>query len=69
MGMGYGVTVRMHMSLDDRAAALQRALDDERRWHAIAGAVGAIEEGGHDWEADPAAWVRDQRRADPGRAG
>jgi len=24
---------------------------------------------GHDWDDDPAAWVRQQRRADPRRAG
>ncbi|MBO0767457.1 MAG: hypothetical protein J2O48_02105 [Solirubrobacterales bacterium] len=51
------------------AAALRRALDDERRWEAIAGAAGAIPEAGHDWDEDPATWVRSQRSTDPRRVG
>jgi Arc/MetJ family transcription regulator len=51
------------------AATLRRALDDERRWEQIGEAVGSVEADGHDWEADPAAWVRAQRRADPRRRG
>ncbi len=51
------------------AAALRRALDDERRWEAIAEAVGTIEDADHSWDDDPARWVRDQRRADSVRVG
>jgi Arc/MetJ family transcription regulator len=51
------------------AASLRRALDDERRWEAIADAVGAVGDDGHDWDIDPARWVRGQRRADAGRVG
>lgn len=52
------------------AAAVQRALDDERRWEAIEGALGGIDDDAeHDWDADPAGWVRDQRRVDAGRVG
>jgi hypothetical protein len=51
------------------AASVRRALDDERRWELIESAVGAIADDGHDWDADPGAWVREQRRADPGRVG
>jgi metal-responsive CopG/Arc/MetJ family transcriptional regulator len=51
------------------AAALRRALDDERRWEAIAEAVGTIEDADHSWDDDPASWVRDQRRADSVRVG
>lgn len=48
-------------------AAIRRALDDEQRWDDLAAAVGAVA-GPHDWDADPAAWVRAQR-ADAGRTG
>jgi hypothetical protein len=51
------------------AEAVTRALDDERRWEMLESAFGAIQDGGHDWDDDPAAWVRGQRRADAGRVG
>jgi predicted transcriptional regulator len=49
--------------------AVEHALDQERRWSDIESAAGAIEPQGHDWDRDPAAWVREQRRADARRAG
>ena len=51
------------------AAALQRALDDERRWDAITSTIGALGDAEHDWDADPARWVRAQRTADGARVG
>ncbi len=84
--VGYGVAMRLHITLTDDlvgeldrrlgarersafiAAALRRALDDERRWDDIAAAIGAIEDG-HEWDADPAEWVRAQRRGDQRRVG
>lgn len=51
------------------AAALRRALDDERRWEDIAEAIGSIPETGHEWDDDPAAWVRQQRHSDASRVG
>ncbi|MTV27707.1 hypothetical protein FTX61_20145 [Nitriliruptoraceae bacterium ZYF776] len=51
------------------AALLRRALDDERRWDDIEGALGSIEGSGHPWDDDSAAWVREQRRSDTRRAG
>lgn len=48
------------------AAAVQRALDDERRWEDIEGAIGDTE---HAWDVDLAAWVREQRSADLRRVG
>lgn len=51
------------------AAAVRRALDDERRWQDIEDAVGAFADSEHDWEVDPAAWVRDQRTPDARRVG
>jgi hypothetical protein len=51
------------------AGAVREALDDERRWDLIESALGSIPDTGHDWDDDPAAWVREQRRADPRRVG
>lgn len=46
------------------AETIRRALEDERRWDDIVAALGKIADEGHDWDADPAAWVRRQRRGD-----
>lgn len=51
------------------AETVRHALEDERRWDAIEAALGAIEDAGHDWDADPAGWVRAQRHGDPRRVG
>jgi metal-responsive CopG/Arc/MetJ family transcriptional regulator len=51
------------------AETLRRALDDERRWEDIEAGLGAIADSGHEWDADPAGWVRAQRRSDPARVG
>jgi hypothetical protein len=51
------------------ARVLRRTLDDESRWDDILSSIGAIEDEGHDWDRDPAAWVRAQRRGDQRRVG
>jgi len=51
------------------AGAVREALDDERRWELIESALGSIDDEGHEWDDDPAAWVREQRSADPSRVG
>ncbi len=51
------------------AAAVRHALDDARRWEEIEAALGSIADGGHEWDADPAEWVRAQRRGDQRRVG
>lgn len=51
------------------AEAVTRALDDEQRWELITAAIGAVPDGGHDWDLDPGEWVRDQRRGDTRRVG
>jgi hypothetical protein len=51
------------------AELIRRGLDDEQRWDDIESALGAIEDSGHDWDDDPAAWVRAQRRHDVRRTG
>jgi Arc/MetJ family transcription regulator len=48
---------------------LRRALEDERRWEDIEAGLGALSDEGHEWDADPAGWVRAQRRSDPARVG
>jgi len=51
------------------AGAVRRALDDERRWELIEASLGSASDSGHDWDEDPGAWVRNQRRAEPSRIG
>jgi metal-responsive CopG/Arc/MetJ family transcriptional regulator len=51
------------------ARAVERALDDDHRWELIESALGAISANGHEWDDDPAAWVREQRRTDERRVG
>ena len=48
---------------------VRRGLDDERRWDEIESALGAIDDHGHEWDAEPGEWVRQQRRGDRGRLG
>lgn len=48
--------------------AIRRALDEHARTEALEAASGSIQDGGHDWDDDPAAWVRAQR-ADARRTG
>ena len=51
------------------AEALRRALDDEHRWELIERAIGSVDDAGHPWDADPAEWVRSERRGDARRVG
>ena len=51
------------------AELVRRGLENERRWDDIEAALGGLPDTGHEWDADPAAWVRRQRHADPRRAG
>ena len=48
---------------------ITEALDFEERRKAIFDGFGSIPDTGHEWDEDPAAWVRAQRRADPRRVG
>ena len=50
------------------AELIRRGLDDERRWDDIEASLGTISDTGHEWDEDPASWVRAQR-ADPRRSG
>lgn len=50
-------------------SAIERAIRQELRWSDIEAAAGVIEDQDHEWDLDPAAWVRQQRRADARRAG
>ena len=51
------------------AEAVRRALDDEQRWESLESAIGSLADGGHEWDEDPAAWVRSQRHSDDWRLG
>ena len=51
------------------AQAIRRALEDERRWDDIEAALGTIPYTGHEWDEDPAHWVRRQRAQDSRRTG
>lgn len=51
------------------AAAIRAALEDERRWSDLQASVGAIDDHGHEWDHDAAAWVRGQRGSDVRRSG
>jgi Arc/MetJ family transcription regulator len=51
------------------ASAVRGALDDERRWNDIEGAVGRLRDSEHEWDADPQGWVRVQRAGDARRLG
>jgi metal-responsive CopG/Arc/MetJ family transcriptional regulator len=48
---------------------VRRALEDERRWDDIEAGLGALAGREHEWDEDPAAWVRAQRFSDPSRVG
>ena len=48
---------------------IRRALDDERRWDDIEAALSSLPDQGHEWDDDPAEWVRRQRRGDVRRSG
>ncbi|MGI8523698.1 MAG: hypothetical protein ACR2K3_10380 [Nocardioides sp.] len=49
--------------------AIELAVRQESRRRSLEGATGTISDSGHEWDDDPAAWVRRQRRVDPGRVG
>ena len=48
---------------------VERALENERRWDAIEASLGRLSDSGHEWDDDPAAWVRRQRQGDTRRSG
>lgn len=49
--------------------ALRMAIDRQVRAEALRRAAGVIDDGGHEWDDDPAAWVEQQRRGDQRRVG
>lgn len=51
------------------ADAVRERLDRDRRWELIWSGVGSIPDHGHEWDDDPAEWVRRERFADPRRVG
>ena len=51
------------------AELIKRGLEDERRWDDIESALGSVPDSGHEWDDDPAMWVRRQRQGDRRRSG
>lgn len=51
------------------AMLVRRGLEDEQRWDDIESALGQLDSSGHEWDDDPAAWVRAQRHGDSRRGG
>ena len=51
------------------AELVRRGLEDETRWDDIESALGKLAEHGHEWDDDPATWVRRQRSEDARRVG
>jgi Arc/MetJ family transcription regulator len=49
--------------------AIEAAVREAIRRSNLDAAAGSIADEGHDWDTDPSAWVRNQRRADARRAG
>ena len=49
--------------------AVQAAVEQHKRWRLISQAAGSIPDTGHDWDLDPAEWVRTQRFGDTTRVG
>ena len=49
--------------------AVAAALEGEEHWDRLLAARGSIASEGHEWDPDPGAWVRRQRRGDPRRTG
>lgn len=63
-----GVAGKRHRSQFVRDA-IAAALDQRVRAGLIRSARGVIADRGHEWDTDPAAWVRAQRKADERRVG
>lgn len=51
------------------AELIKRGIEDERRWDDIEAALGSLPDSGHEWDDDPATWVRRQRRGSGRRSG
>lgn len=49
--------------------AIAVSLDHRKQRDLIRSARGSITRDGHEWDRDPAGWVRDQRRADARKVG
>lgn len=49
--------------------ALDSAVTMHRQSELIRSARGSLGDEGHDWDEDPAEWVRAQRRSDPRKVG
>ncbi len=51
------------------AELVRRGLEDEQRWEDVENALASISDKDHEWDSDPAEWVRSQRQLDVPRSG
>ena len=51
------------------ADLIRREIENDSRWGDITSALGQLPDTGHEWDDDPAAWVRQQRRSGVQRSG
>lgn len=51
------------------AELIRQGLEEQHRWDDIEAALGGLSDEGHEWDADPAEWVRAQRHSDLRRTG
>ena len=58
------VTTALLIATGVVAVTIWRALEDQRRWDDIETALGSLQSSEHEWDPDPAGWVRSQRRGD-----
>lgn len=49
--------------------AVRAAVEHQNRWDLMEKAAGSIPDHGHEWDEDPASWVRSGRRTGPNRVG
>lgn len=48
---------------------IKERIDTEERCAVLLAELGTFSATGHEWDDDPAAWVREQRSTDPARVG
>jgi len=51
------------------AEFIRSGLDNEHRWDEIEASLGSLADSGHEWDGNPAEWVRRQRQGDQRRSG
>jgi hypothetical protein len=63
------VTAALLIATGVVAVTIRQALEDQRRWDEMETALDSLQSSEHEWDRDPAGWVRQQRRGDRRRVG